>query len=547
VADLQKTFHVQINKFNMHGETYRANTSDPVIDDPAGAHVLAIGGLHDYRPRLNFVRPSINGQPPVRVAVSASTNGLFFSPQCFREPEFQSFTTNGGLPKAFYFGNRYGADITNTTQGQLPPCGYSPSDIQTAYKLKQLYKQGLDGTGQSVVIVDPCGSPTIQADAELFSQVYGLPDLTPSNFKIVGTAPAGCDPSGGGAGETTLDVEWAHAVAPGATIYLVISPSFFFNDLDAAILTAVTNHFGNVISNSYGAPESLLDSSVFNPTDAILEMAAAQGIAVNYSSGDNGDWFNLLGFTDVQYPASSPFATAVGGTSLALKPDKSIAFQTGWGNNATVLAAMIPGNTAVAVPPNNLGFQGGAGGGSSGVYTKPSFQKGLPGSARLIPDIAYLADPFTGVEDIQTFGTQQFVSLVGGTSLSCPMFSALWAIAAQRGHEPLGQAAHLVYRLPENAVTDVVPFPSFFNVSGATITSTAFNFYFPDQLAAPLGNTKEYVSALYNFGSPQGLSGWFVLTFGTDSSLTTAVGWDNVTGVGTPNGEEFVEGVVQRE
>ena len=123
------------------------------------------------------------------------------------------------------------------------------------------------------------------------------------------------------------------------------------------------------------------------------------------------------------------------------------------------------------------------------------------------------------------------------------MFSALWAIVAEKGGEDVpGLAAHLVYDLPRRAVTDVVPFSSFADVGGIVAQSTGFTFLSPGQLAAPLGNTKAFYSALYN--SPFSTR-WFVLTFGTDSSLTTEFGWDNVTGVGTPNGLAFINAVTR--
>ena len=151
----------------------------------------------------------------------------------------------------------------------------------------------------------------------------------------------------------------------------------------------------------------------------------------------------------------------------------------------------------------------------------------------MVPDISMLADPFTGVEIIETIGGQLSVGVVGGTSLATPMFSGVMAIAAQKAGHGLGQAAALVYNLPSGAVDDVVDFSSPTNVSGIINGSPVS----ADQLAAPLGNTTNYYSALYN--SPFSTR-WFVITFGTDSSLTTGPGWDNVTGVGIPNGLNFV-------
>src|SRR5205807_8934191 len=145
-----------------------------------------------------------------------------YAAQCYRASPKHTYTTDGGRPPASYAGNRYGADITNTAAGTLPSCGYQPSELQTAYGLSPLYASGLDGTGQTVVIVDAIVSPTTAADADAFSQVYGLPDLTGANFRVYFPRGRPSTSDQGWASETSLDVEWAHSVAPGANIALVI-------------------------------------------------------------------------------------------------------------------------------------------------------------------------------------------------------------------------------------------------------------------------------------------------------------------------------------
>jgi subtilase family serine protease len=257
---------------------------------------------------------------------------------------------------------------------------------------------------------------------------------------------------------------------------------------------------------------------------------------VNFATGDFGDETSRVGFVSVDFPASSPFATAIGGTSLALNPDHTIAFQTGWGNNLTRIADTLANGSPPVVPPLHLGFQGGAGGGTSLTFSKPSFQSSLPGTMRMLPDISMLADSFTGAEVIETIDGQLSVGVVGGTSLATPLFSGVMAIAAQKAGHGLGQAAQLVYNLRPGAVTDVTDFSSPDNVTGVIDGSPVT----ADELAVPLGNTTNYFSALYD--SPFSTR-WFVLTFGTDSSLTTGLGWDDVTGVGTPNGVDFVNAI----
>jgi len=548
VSDVQNALHVQINKFKIGGKTYRANTSDPVIEGPAGALVAAVGGMDDLEFQPHFVRPvdPDTNLPFPAVPLGPAPFGVFFEGQCFRPPEIDTFTTHGGLPIATYQGNRYGADITNNQLGHLPPCGYSPSELHKAYKLDPVYNAGYDGTGQAVVIVDAFGSPTIQEDSELFSQVYGLPDI---NLTVI--CPSGqCTLTNTGwATETTLDVEWAHAIAPNAAIILVVAKTNSFDDLNAAVSHAVTNHLGNVISNSYGNLESIIPQALLDYTNQLIETAAAVGISVNFSTGDDGDFTTVAPppfAPTVSFPASSPWATSIGGTSLSLKKNSTIDFQTGWGNNITRIVNTIAQGSTPVVPPLNQGFDFGGGGGVSGYFAKPPFQNSLPGAFRHEPDIAYLADPYTGVEvicDGVSCGTGPAgpaVSVIGGTSLACPMFSGLWAVAAQKAGEALGQAAQLVYGLPPSAIDDIVPVGSKNNVSGVIHTSTGNIVLSPAQLVPPLENTITFYSALYN--SPFSTR-WFVLSFGTDTSLTTGPGWDNVTGVGTPTGMPFLNAV----
>jgi subtilase family serine protease len=530
IADVEKTFHVDIHNYNLNRRTYRSNNSDPSVNDPSGGQIAGITGLDDlgYQPTARRqVGP--DGAPEKFTALSSiAPSGVFFESQAFRPP--QSIVFNGGSNTAVYTGNRYGADITNTTNGHLPPQGYSPAEVRKAYNLDALYEAGWDGTGETIVITDGYGSPTIAQDAATFCQVYGLP---PVDLTVLRAPGAANNPHGAGWNdEVTLDVEWAHAIAPGAKIVLVVGPTNH-SDLDEAINWAVVHHLGNTISNSWGTVEGLGNPVTFDRMNRILQQAAVQGIDVNFSSGDSGDFVAELEFSTVGFPASSPWATGVGGTSLALNSDGTMAWQTGWGTNLTRIADTAAKGNPPAVPPVNQGFVFGAGGGPSLFYAKPAFQSGLPGKTRQVPDIGWLADPYTGVEIIETVDGTPAVGTIGGTSLACPMFSGIMAIAAQKAGRPLGQAAPLLYNLPAGAVTDVVNVSSPDNVIG-WINGTPIG---PDDLVEPIGAATSYYSAIYN--SPTSTR-WFVISFGTDSSLTAAPGWDNVTGVGTPNGLAFV-------
>lgn len=226
------------------------------------------------RDRVDFLRMP-DGQPYGMRALKSSPSGMFFASDCFRPPETRTFTKSPNT--ATYTGNRYGADITNTALGTLPPCEYSPQDVRTAYNLSALYNTGLTGAGQTVAIVDAYGSSTIAQDADVFSQIYGLPSITSSNFTQVKAQGLGNNPFGvarGWDGETTLDVEWVHAIAPDAKIALVIATDR--SSLDEAINLAVVRHLGNTISNSWGLDEAFGNPAQFIRVNRILEMAAAQ-------------------------------------------------------------------------------------------------------------------------------------------------------------------------------------------------------------------------------------------------------------------------------
>ena len=567
VGDAQAAFNVQINRTMVKGAMHRAVTSPVFVSGPAAAVVSTVQGLSDLKYQANVIKAvdPETGQPYASVPPSAvGADGLFFSGQCLRPPETVNFTTGGNFPKATYTGNRYGADITSQAPN-LPPCGYDSAELQQAYGLNPLYQQGLNGKGQTIVIVDAFGSDTILADANLFSSLNGLPQLTSSNFQIVGTTTCGTDKAdclgGNWNTETTLDVEWAHSIAPGAKIVLVVGADASFANLDAANLAAVEGHFGNVISNSFGIQEIALvdlDPAELPIENGIAEEAAAVGISQNVSSGDSGDELATdnadfgINAVSVNANADSPFVTAVGGTSTFLDSRSNIELQTGWGLNLTRIAGPTP--NPPTVPPLSFGFQFGSGGGTSVVYAKPKFQEELLGKFRLVPDISMDADPETGVEVIITPsdvpGAGQAVGVVGGTSLSCPMFSAFWAIANQAaGGGPLGQAAPTLYKLPEGPFgtpiidVNVQPINTVLNVFGTILDppSSPVLFETPAALAQPLENTIFFVSAL--FQSPTSTR-WDVFTFGTDSSLFTAPGWDNVTGLGTPNGAAFIDSVL---
>lgn len=545
VGDVETAFHVQINQYDVRGGVMRSNDRDPYVDGEAAALVRTVSGLDSG----SFKHPALTQAAKLPTSTTAPTthaapSGLGYSNNCFNGTVTQTYTTNGtgALPIGKYQGNHL--NLFGLTS---PGCAYTPPMIQTAYNLTGLYNNGFDGKGQTIGIIDWCGSFTIEHDANVFSTQFGLPALTSSNFTITNIpTPTACE----GADETeiNIDVEWAHAIAPGANINLIVPPTSLFSDIDEAEYIAIDSGLANVLSGSYGAEELYVASTELETGNLLSELGAVLGISTNFSTGDDGNFtFGISGLPpSVSYPADSPYATGVGGVTLALNSDNSIAWQAGWGNYETLLAE----EGEVFDPPLSFGFAGGSGGGESNCVTtdssgnclagfpKPSYQKGIPGQYRQLPDISWLADPYTGaVIAITVPGTVPSLEwqVWGGTSVACPMFSGLWAIANQEAGAPLGQAAPYVYSMPAGTIYDIVPVGSSTNVTATIKDSTGVTKYTAAEVAGV--SPEKFVSAIWDYADYEDTA--LVISFGTDPGLVTRPGWDNVTGVGSPNGEAF--------
>ena len=547
VADVQKAFQVQLNNYDVRGQTRRAPASDPRVEGEAAGLVRAVYGLDSgvYTHPLLLRPSSVPGSSSGGAAPSASSG--FFTSDCFTGKETQTYNSDGTYPDGTFKGNGYFGSASNPSPG----CGYTPSNVYMAYKLSGSYSQGYNGAGQTIAIIDWCGSPTIEKDANAFSKKFGLPALTSSNFQII-QVPIESQCSGADT-EINLDVEWSHAIAPGANINLVVPPTASFDDVDEAVSYVVTYGLGTVISGSYASLESETPTTILENENLISEMAAISGMSANFSSGDTGD-YSVYGIPPtVSAPADGTYATAVGGVSVALNSDNSIAWQSGWGNDYSLL--LEPG--LVLNPPFAFGFYGGSGGGPSGYFSKPSFQSGLSGPWRQLPDISWIADPFTGVAVIMSepgdYPSQVWFA-VGGTSVACPMFSALWAIANQEAGGLLGQAAAYLYSMPSSTITDVVPVNSTDNVRAIIqLSSSSTDTYTAEEVIGG-ASPSDYQSVIWDYPYEGGVV--YALSFGTDcttvtegfgtlctspGALSTGPGWDNVTGLGTPNGQAFAD------
>jgi len=349
---------------------------------------------------------------------------------------------------------------------------YMPDQIQQAYGLPSLYRQGITGTGATIAIVDPYGSPTLDADLATFDSAAGLPA---PDLKVV--EPVGHvvyhsnDPDMlAGAMETTLDVEWAHAIAPDAKIVLVAAPNDNTATVLKALLYAVQHRLGDVINLSWGSPEQDYKASQISELHALFTIAASKHVTVVASSGDTGVTGNQLQFPAPFYtyrvalwPATDPDVTAVGGTSLNLDAAGGrLSPDTVW--NDTYSTAVNKFANQGGSPPSPFA----SGGGKSVIFTRPSYQHGVArtvGSRRGIPDISMSASCSGSVEiyhgfDFAQAGYPAGWNLVCGTSESAPLFSAIVALAVQVAGHPLGLINPAIYKLAAEHARGIVPVTS---------------------------------------------------------------------------------------
>ena len=407
-----------------------------------------------------------------------------------------------------YYGQRqatlpeaYGQTVFNTYI-----CGYVPAQLRSAYDVPTAH--GLDGSGQTVAIIDAYASPTIEEDVSTYSQNRGEPALAqfsqikPGQFYDQEL----CSQPSGWQAEQSLDVEAVHGIAPAAGV-LYVGGFNCGGGIDVALSTILDKRLATIVSNSYG------DVGENVPTDMLMGQenqhlqATAEGIGLYYSSGDMGDEAAALGTPQPDYEASSPWVTAVGGTSTGIAQDGHVVKETGWGSNRATVA---DGAYTEALPGT---FRFGAGGGRSTIFAQPAYQQGVVPAAlakgmRVSPDVAADADPYTGmliglrpIIDNATLATGPYQeSAIGGTSLAAPLVAAQMALVQQLTGITIGFANPAIYALHRaqpslpRDVSDTSVFPLAFTSPTTGATS--------------------------------------LITGNRDTSLVTAPGYDDVTGLG---------------
>ncbi|HVJ04768.1 MAG TPA: S53 family peptidase [Candidatus Saccharimonadales bacterium] len=348
-----------------------------------------------------------------------------------------------------------GAPSCGTLPSGLPLICYPPSYIRAAYNYPSI-ASGLIGTGQTIVLVDAFGSPTIANDLAVFDKQFGIP--APPSFTVV--CPQGCpafnpNPNAshdeaGWSIETSLDVEYAHAMAPGAKIVLVVASTNSGNALNNATKYAVEHYPGSVISQSFGVPEFVVhnNNSQIKQGHANFAQARANGITVLASAGDLGAT-NGSAISNAAFPASDPLVTAVGGTEGLPYPNGLFSLST---------APNFYGAEQVWNEQDTTdGIVAATGGAPSLIFPVPAFQAGLNVPSRTIPDISYNAAVNGGVLVYWSAlgGANAGFYIVGGTSAGSPQWASIIAIANQysnaHGHSSLGYINPALYALAQSS------------------------------------------------------------------------------------------------
>ena len=364
---------------------------------------------------------------------------------------------------------------------------YSPQDLRAGYDFPSQYS----GAGQTIVIIDAYGSPTIQSDLATYDGEFGLPSATLNIFYPEGRPTYNFrqhHDETSWAEETSLDVEQSHGLAPLATIDLVVAPNNSGNALNNAEQFAVTNHLGNVMSMSFGATEDLFhgNNDQLLQANAIYQQAASQGMSVFASAGDSGATEGTSNSTAL-FPASDPLVTSVGGTDLFLSNSGAYQGETTWNDSITSLCPFGCG----------YGPFGATGGAPSVLFSQPSYQtadgSGYP--TRTTSDVSFNASVYTATMIYLGFlGPNDGFYFFGGTSEGSPSWAAIAALADEAAGHALGALNPALYTIAADPTLYAADFHniygpgqnnSFPGSGSAGYAATAAGYNLPTGLGTP--------------------------------------------------------------
>src|SRR6266404_4258944 len=485
-GQVRNAFGTEIRKYNVKGEEHFANASDPQIPAALAPVVRGIRSLHNFHPKA----------------------------QARQLGSFRRMET-GEIRPLFTF-----TDVNGTFYG------VGPADFAKIYNIPP---SGADGTGQSIAIV---GQSNINLqDVIDFRSIFGLPAYAPGQLNVILNGP---DPGlvSGDEGESDLDVEWAGAIAPAATINFVVTQSSLTDAIagvDGSALYIVDNNIAPILSESYGACESALGSGGNAFYNSLWQQAAAEGITVVVSAGDNGaagcDDPNSAATSGVAVSglASTPFNVAMGGTDFddattqttfwnaantsttppVLASAKGYIPEITW--NDSCAASGISGCAGVSSTAATINSVAGSGGPSS-VYTgslKPSWQAGLGDTARDLPDVSLFSSDGQNKSFYIVCGSDQDIAgdtgcnltnfstnspfhdfqAVGGTSAAAPTFAAIMALVNQKTGQRQGNANITLYSLAKSE--SFASCNSTAGLSGGSASTCVFNDVTKGNISVP--------------------------------------------------------------
>lgn len=396
----------------------------------------------------------------------------------------------------------YSASVASPFQST--PNEYLPSDISRAYNFTFPLSHNITGKGTTIALVDAYGDPLIRYDMSAFDNLTGLP---PTNLSIV--YPGNVHPlqyNRSWAIETATDVEWAHALAPGARIILVIADSANYSSLGYAVSYVVSHHLANIVSLSWGIAENQLSAQSVNVFSKVYKYAADSGISILAATGDNGAYDQQNQLT-VNFPSSSPYVLAIGGTSLY--PVNNNFEQSAWGGTYD-------------------GSSYGSGGGYSSYFPAPWWQvaPGFGSAFRGTPDVSMNANKNTGMLVIYNATPYK----IGGTSIASPIWADVISLIDQVSHRSIGFVNPLLYQVANSPL---------YSSSYEDITSGNNGFYNATagwDPATGLGTPKvgQLINATQKVLSPYGAVALINGTGYNASGLTTTL---NITG--SPQNETY--------
>ncbi|HUD38223.1 MAG TPA: S53 family peptidase [Streptosporangiaceae bacterium] len=508
VAAIDRAFHVQLQLYrssaavNAGPYTLRANNRAVSIPRSLAGSVIGVTGLDNAAPTLPIEGPG--SRPGVsRVEVGAKAPVIPCS-------NYYGQHIVSGLPKQF-----------GTTSFPTESCGYSGSLIRTAYGANTVNT----GKGQTVALIELGLTQDMFLTLQDYAAANGLPVPSSERYAELSLG-SGTQCGDFFDGEEQLDVEVSYAMAPDASQLVVGGDSCNEGDFglqglfdaDLAVLGSGSHPLATIASNSWEGDDESQPAYLTDIEHAYLLRAAAEGVGMYFSAGDG---------SGILSPSSDPDAIGVGGTTLAIGKTGDRLFETGW---STGISELTDGTWEF------LGEQSASGGGPSLLWKQPAYQKGIvpaalsaaPGNrgglVRSAPDISADADPFTGV----ALGALSFPnnkppvysqSDIGGTSVASPLVAGIVAAAQQGQASSFGFLNPVLYKLVgTSALDDVLP-----------ITSRTPALY----RGTACGADACGITALTTFDdqsfSMEGYTG-----------QVTLKGYDNMTGVGTPNGQDFI-------